>query len=718
MATKEFEPTELFKYLKKHKGANKRVFDENDTMLVANYNETGVNNKIYEFRNQNIFAYYVRIIKNKYNFINAVTGLPQFFPDIQSNPSNDQKITFIDDNFTSLIYEKLLAESYSEARITRPMYFDIKKNHETAYNTYYSFMFMYNLFSNIGFFGTKQLTTLEKILMTIFEQTIRDIARGNMNIYIEKTNETKTFKVDDGSKVYEKFRAFLNEYLPVEYNELSKSQIFKMQLAINFLRVQTVDAITISVLQLVLPGLMSNMGNYAKSELIRPANDIYIKISADGNLVSCCKVFSIQYSDIMPNEKTLYQYNSIIVHYMIDCSTMNCFVKINIIQSKESELSKSLIKDKLYNLNENQKATLIYIYKNPNSDPKLPDDSTMDMSMPINNEKIKLMVKQQIPKTDSYFEIDSKTELKILYDFKYELSFGYSTYIDFLFSQIPNLYIYLQAMNSLSSKQKTITDYIVPLTTDDIIKTKLDDSEHIFYIHQFDVEGMPYYIPVGKIMTSNINYLIVYMCDLSKIQVSIKNKYDSIIREFISWSSSNNFKLIYHTYSQSNTLPVQQISLLTLIIAFESLTNYIVINKSITKNPGIELTSVELKPSNITGLLAYYYSALLQFEKIANYVSQHTQQSGTPQSDTTQKLSTKKSSNTALRKSRKSHNSNKILSKPEIPRTSRMNLWSDEGSLRKSIRRKPKPKPKYVSTSFSTAEAETKSRRAEAETKV
>jgi hypothetical protein len=706
MSSKVFEPIELFKYLKKHKGSNKRIFDENDTMLVATYKESHLNNKIYEFRNQNIFAYYVRIIKNKYNFINAVTGLPQFFPDIQSKPSNDQKITFIDDNFTSLIYEKLLAESYSEERITLPMYFDIKKNYETAYNTYYSFMFMYNLFSNIGFFGTKQSTTLEKILTTIFEETIRDIARGNMNIYIGKTKETKTFEVEDGPKVYEKFRAFFNEYLPAEYNELSKAQIFKMQLAINYLRVQTVDAITISVLQLVLPGLMSNMGKYSKIEWMRPANDLHFKISADGNLVSCCKVFSIQYSDIRPNDKTLYQYNSIIVHYMIDCSTMNCFVKINIIQSKEFELSKLLIKAKLYELNENQKATLIYIYINPNSAPKLPDDSTMDMSMPINNEKIELMVKQQIPKTNSYFGIDSNTEPKILYDFKYDLSFEYYTYIDFLFSQIPNLYIYLQAMNILSSKQQTITDYIVPLTTDNIIQTKLDDRENIFYIHQFDVEGMPYYIPVGKIMTSNINYLIVYMCDLSKIPESIKNKYDSIIREFISWSSSNNFQLIYHTYSQSNTLPVQQISLLTLIIAFESLTNYIVINKSITKNPGIKLISVELKPSNITGLLTYYYSALLQFEKLANYVSQHTPQSSTPQSNTTQKLSTKKSGNTSLRKSRKSQHSNKILSKTETHRTSRMNLWSDDGNLRKSIKRKPKPK--YVSTSFSTAEAETK----------
>ena len=82
MSSKVFEPTELFKYLKKHKGSNKRnpIVDENNVLFK--YADAQIDEKIFEFRKQDIIPYYLTVKNKKYNIINALTGLPHFFPNV------------------------------------------------------------------------------------------------------------------------------------------------------------------------------------------------------------------------------------------------------------------------------------------------------------------------------------------------------------------------------------------------------------------------------------------------------------------------------------------------------------------------------------------------------------------------------------------------------------------------------------------------------------
>jgi hypothetical protein len=700
MSVTVFVPTKLFEFLKQKKAANKRIINENDNMMIANYYDEEINKKIYEFRQQDIFSYYKKICKNKYNFINAVTGFPQFFPDSNGNQIASPKITFIDDFFTKLIYETLLGETYKPGRITKSMYFDIKKVIETQNNTYYSFMFMYNLFSNMGFFGTRETKTLKEIYSQIFTETIKDLNRGYMNIYIEKTNETKIFRQEDGDQVFANFKVFLNEYLDANYNELDSTQIFKLKLALNFLRVQTSDAITLTILQLVLPGVMSNMGKYANPEWMQPANDYYFKISEDGNLVSCCKVFSLQYMDIRVNNKTLYQYNSIIINYVIDCDTMNCFVNINIIHANESKLTKLIRTHKHEKLEDSQKSALKYIYRNPNRAAKLPVESITNID--ITDEKIKQINKLDLIEKQTNMEIDSKTDSQIFY-FKYDISFGYTTYIQFIFCQVPNLYMYLAELNKITGRNsRKITDYIIDSSSVIVkkINDTLNDTENIFSIYQFNINGMPFYVPVFKIITNSRKYLIVYTCDISVIPEEVKQEYESFKNILEKWSDSHAFTTIYHTYKQSIDLSLGKISLFTLLLAFESLTNYIVIHKKITKID-IMLVSVESVPINLNNLLEYYYSIILQFEKIYNDVIHHKSiqiKSPTRKSTNTLKLRTSetRNSNTGTHRTIGTRKSN--TGTHRTIGTRKLGLWSDaenQKSVRSSVKpnqRKPGPK--------------------------
>ena len=249
----------------------------------------------------------------------------------------------------------------------------------------------------------------------------------------------------------------------------------------------------------------------------------------------------------------------------------------------------------------------------------------------------------------------------------------------------------MNKLNDTSSKK--ITDYIVPLTNVFLMQNILAYLR-TFNIYKFEIDGIPYYIPIGKMLHGPVNYLIVYKCELSSIP-QLKVTYDSIFEQLESWSSTNNFKLIYHTYNQPVSLTIKYISLLTLIIAFESLTNYIVINKKLNNESEIELTSVTTNPPNIPNLLAYYYSVLLQFEKIAYYVDQHRREKPSVTESPTKTKSIRSPIKSAL------------PSTPRTPRTHRtsrtrksvkgnQNLWSESNDSDKL--RKPKPKPKQVLT--------------------
>jgi hypothetical protein len=620
MSSKVFEPTELFKYLKKNKGSNKRVLEQKNTSLLLKYSDLQIDDKIFEFRSQDIISYYLSIKNKKYNIINAITGLPQFYPNTSHEITSEQKITFIDDNSYKFIRHIIDGTLPS----TTLLYMDLKKEHTTKHNIYYSHMYMFNIISNVALFGTEE-TNFEKIIDSSIRVFIKDLHRSNIDIKINKTNELFSFvqRADEPtSKMHIDYHHFINTKLPLLYKE--HSNIFILQFAIHYLCAQESAAIFREIFSVIF-GL-----DMVKLYFDNSGNKVNITVSDDGNYVSCCKIFSPSpmASTFEYNHNTfiMNNYRSCIIHNVIDCSTLNCFTKIYYIEPQQSELNKLLPTNNLSSFYKTHNlADLSNLQNKPLDSLIFPNDINISELQKLYLENNRMIA----------LEIDARKyitfEKEIMYKFTYDSTFGYINYIDYLFKQLPGSSYYLNKLNTINNLSNviSITQLVVKITLDGFIELIKSTVVNNFTIYQIDLDNAPIYISVGKI--DKTNDIIVYMCD-TKLDSQIEQIYIKLqiqLKSVLSELSKHN--ITYTIYKQDNTFAFTsyQYSLITLITVFESITNYIVRNnKSVTTlGKPVKIQSITYKVNNFNELLETYYSHLTHFSKFEELVNISIRQS-------------------------------------------------------------------------------------------
>ena len=624
MSSKVFEPTELFKYLKKHKGSNKRnpIVDENNVLFK--YADAQIDEKIFEFRKQDIIPYYLTVKNKKYNIINALTGLPHFFPNVPYEINKDQKITFFDNKSNDKIQELITNPIKPEDNI--PLFIDLKTEYKTKYNTIYSYMHMCNLFSKIVLFVSADgESDLKKNVEESINVFMRDLIRGYYNIYLEQTNtyitikkntENKTVSDDEANTaVHETYNKFINDELPSLYKDPAK--LFMIQYALHYLTGQESSGVIREIFNLLF-GL-----EMKKIESDLEGNKIDIKISKDGNYVSCSKLYTLASMGVLvtvnDDNKLLNDYHSMVYHTLIDCTTYNFFIKVYIIKNNPAELPIELDHGILDSLSKIPK-----LLKINNISVRPYNYQELD----INSNIFKKVLNQtQITFDLPYKNADNTTT--IVYKFNYDLTFGYINYVDYLFKQLPGSTFYLNKLNEINRSEITsITDTIIKINSNSLLDLIFLET-HNFAIYQIIINNLPIYISVGKISIGTKTKIIIYLYNITSDNTRLvqtdnfTSEYNKIITTFTDLAQQNTNISIF-SYKQTDIPKVyqSQLSLLTLMVLFESITNYIILFEKHNKHKDLQITSHTYNINNFGELVEYYSSQLAHFDKIAKITTQ------------------------------------------------------------------------------------------------
>ena len=685
MATKVFEPTELFKYLKSHKGSNKRNPIVDDSNLLLKYKDAKIDEKIFEFRKQDIIPYYLTVKNKKYNIINALTGFPQFFPNAPHKINKDPKITFFDDKSNDKIKELITSPQNPENNI--PLFIDLKTEYETKYNTIHSYMHMCNLFSKIVLFvSANDKSDLEENVKESINVFMRDLPRGYYDIYLEKTKTHITIKKntenevsddDANTAVHEKYNRFINNDLPSLYTDPAK--LFMIQFALHYLTGQESSGVIREIFY-VLFGL-----EIKKIESDLEGNKIDIKISEDGNYVSCSKLYTLApigglvdidgYGDY----KLLNEYHSMIYHTLIDCTTYNFFTKVYIIKNNPAELP--------IELEPNISDSLSKIPKLPKINNVVVGTHNNYQELNINSNIFKTVLNQKQISFNIPYKNGDNTKT-ILYKFNYDLTFKYINYVDYLFKQIPGSKFYLDKLNKINGSEITsITDTIININSKFLLDLIFSDTRN-FSIYQILINNLPIYISVGKIRIRKNTKTIIYLYNIHLGQkTDFTNEYHKIIKTFNDLAETNTNISIF-SYKQAAVTPVSlpQLSLLTLIVLFESIINYIILVENHNRHIDIQITSHTNSINNFFELVEYYSSQLSHFETItkitthrqSNVASPRTSKSKLASHRTRTSTSKLASPRTSVTRKAKNGNSNSKLGPKELlsgrPRANAMRL--------------------------------------------
>ena len=138
----------------------------------------------------------------------------------------------------------------------------------------------------------------------------------------------------------------------------------------------------------------------------------------------------------------------------------------------------------------------------------------------------------------------------------------------------------------------------------------------------------------------------------------------------------NNTNISIFSYKQAAVTPVSlpQLSLLTLIVLFESIINYIILVENHNRHIDIQITSHTNSINNFFELVEYYSSQLSHFETITK-ITTHRQSNVASPRTSTSKLASPRTSVT--RKAKKSNSNSKLGPKELLsgrPRANAMRL--------------------------------------------